>query len=105
MAAVISGPAIMTGRRPTRSIIQPVGRVPIAPPITKAVSTKLAWPKLTSNDLAITGMAGKAMPVPEASSTAGEEIERKAPPGVALASSGGGGVGPAPDEVCGLAPI
>ena len=69
---VSSGPPIITTRRPKRSIIQPAGSVPIRLPTKKAVTTPLAAPKLTPNDFANAGIAGRAIPVPRASTNAGK---------------------------------
>jgi hypothetical protein len=69
--AVSSGPATRIGLRPTRSTSQPVGTVPSAQPTRNAVTTRLASPNPTSNDLARTGIAGRAIPTPSASSMAG----------------------------------
>ena len=78
IAALSSGPAIMTGRRPKRSISQPDGNVPRKFPSRNIVTTPLATPKLTLNDLASVGIAGSAIPVPSASISAGKYVERNA---------------------------
>src|ERR1019366_6082331 len=78
IAEVSSGPAIITGRRPKRSINQPDGIVPARFPSRNAVTTPLATPKLTSKDFAKVGTAGSAMPVPSANTSAGKYVERNA---------------------------
>ena len=71
IAEVSSGPPIKTTRRPKRSINQPDGIVTARFPSRNAVTTPLATPKLTSNDLASVGTAGNAMPLPTANTSAG----------------------------------
>src|SRR5437879_2619485 len=78
IAALSSGPAINTGRRPKRSINQPDGIVPARLPSRNAVTTPLARPKLTPKDIARLGSAGSAMPVPSANTSAGKYVERNA---------------------------
>ncbi len=68
---VRSGPPIRTTRRPKRSISQPDGIVMTMFPSRNAVTTPLATPKLTPNDLARVGTAGTAMPLPIAKTSAG----------------------------------
>src|SRR5579864_6077176 len=80
------GPPMRIGLLPRRSISQPVGIAPSVPPMRKAVMTKLASPKVTSKDLARTGIAGSAMPTPNASNIAGRYVENSASQEKAAAS-------------------
>jgi hypothetical protein len=72
VSAAISGPAMITGRRPKRSISHPDGSVAATLPTRKAVTTPLATPKLTSKDCASAGMTGSTIPVPSARRNAGK---------------------------------
>ena len=60
------GPPRITLLRPKRSMMYPVGIEESARPARKITITSEAMPKLTSNDLAYSGIAGSAIPVPRA---------------------------------------